>query len=103
MSQYDLPGLYDFLTNTPEGGLRKMLVDQKPITDVHFNMLMKVIRNCKVDQFCEHVEKKDFPKIKFSPNEIKLKEKFWDECFKTFESRGLLNPALPEKVEKIAA
>ena len=97
MSQYDLPGLYQFLQQTPEKGLRQMLVDQKPIGDVHFNLLIKVIRACDEVKFCEHAEKKDFPKIKLGPAEIKIKEKFWEDCFQTFQSRGLLNPALPQK------
>lgn len=94
MSQYDLPGLFDFLSNTPEQGLRKMLVDQKPMTDVHFSLLLKVVRSGDQNNFCELADKKDFPKVKFGPAEQKLKDKFWDDCFKTFQSRGLLNPAV---------
>jgi hypothetical protein len=91
--QYDVPGLFDFLTNTPENGLRKMLVDNKVFTDVHFSLLIKVIRASDSAKFCEHVEKTDFPKIKFGPAEIKLKEKFWNDCFTYISSKGLLNPA----------
>lgn len=98
MSQYDLPGLYDFLQHTPEQGLRKMLVDGKPMTDVHFSLLLKVVRGCKVEEFSAHCEKEDFPKLKFGPAEMKLKEKFWKDCMTAFNSRGLLGPALPSKV-----
>ncbi len=93
MSQYDIPGLYEFLSQTPEAGLRKMLVDGKGFTDIHFNMTLKVVRagNCEV--FCGHCEKKDYPQVRFNPNEIKLKDKFWDDLLKTCQSRGLLNPA----------
>lgn len=98
MSQYDLGSLYDFLTQTPENGLRKMFVDGKPMTEFHFNMLMKAVRACNGEQFAEHVEKKDLPKVKLNANEIKLKEKFWDDCFTTFQSRGILNPASAVKV-----
>jgi hypothetical protein len=96
MSDYDLPGLYQFLAHTPEQGLRKMFVDQKPMTDVHFSLLMKVVRTDGEKEFCEHADKKDFPKVKFSPNETKLKDKFWDDCFQTFKARGILNPAQPK-------
>lgn len=99
MSQYDLSGLYQFLTQTPEGGLRKMLVDNKPMTEIHFNLLIKVIRNCDEAKFCEFADKKDFPKIKYNPNETKLKDKFWDDCFTTFKARGILNPS----TNKVAA
>lgn len=91
--QYDLPGLFDFLAHTPEAGLRKMLIDNKTFTDVHFTMMMKMVRNCNAEKFAEHAEKADFPKIKFGPAETKLKEKFWNDCFTTLSSRGLLNPA----------
>jgi len=100
MSQYDTNGLYDFLTQTPESGLRKMLIDKKNLTDVHCNLLIKVVRSCSMEQFGEHFEKKDFPKIRMSPAEMKLKEKFWDVCMATLQERGLLQPAVqtPTKV-----
>jgi hypothetical protein len=97
VSQYDLLGLYDFLKQTPEQGLRKMLCDNKPMGDVHFNLLKKVLSSCSADQFKDLAEKSDFPKIKFSPAEVKLKDKFWSDCFQTFQARGLLNPAGPVK------
>ncbi len=98
MSQYDANSIYDYLANTPEGGLRKMLVDGKPMTDVHFGLLIKIVRACKVEEFAEHFSKQDFPKVKFGPAETKIKEKFWNDCLTTFKSRGLLNPADPKKV-----
>ncbi len=99
MNSYDLPSLHQFLMSTPESGLRKLFVDQKPMTDIHFNMLMKVVRASTEDAFSGYVEMNDFPKIKYSPNEIKLKENFWKDCFLTFSSRGILNPA----IKKMAA
>ena len=98
MSQYDLSGLYDFLQHTPEQGLRKMLVDSKPMTDVHFSLLMKVVRGCKLEEFSENFDKETFPKLKMGPAETKLKEKFWKDCVQTFSARGLLGPALPQKI-----
>jgi hypothetical protein len=93
MSGYDLPGLYQFLAQTPEQGLRKMLVDQKPMTDAHFSLLLKVVRHAGETEFCGHADKQDFPKVKFSPGETKVKDKFWADCFQTFKARGILNPA----------
>src|SRR4051812_29094748 len=97
MSQYDMPGLYEFLTQTPEQGLRKMFVDNKTFTEPHFNLMMKVVRACNGDQFSGHFEKCDFPKIKMGPAEQKIKEKFWADCVTVWKSRGLLNPGLPQK------
>ncbi len=92
MSQYDTAGLFQFLSQTPEQGLRKMLVDQKPITDAHFNLLLKVVRAGAEAQFCEHFEKKDFPKVKMGPAEQKIKDKFWDDCIAACLTRGILQP-----------
>jgi hypothetical protein len=97
MSAYDLGSLYDFLLHTPEQGLRKMLVDSKPMTEVHLNLLLKIVRSGKVEDFSNHCEKEDFPKVKMGPAEIKIKEKFWKDCMQAFQARGLLNPAIATK------
>lgn len=96
MSSYDWNGLYDFLAHTPEQGLRKMLVDGKPMTDSHFSLLLKVVRTGS-PEFCKCAEEKSFPKVKFSPAETKLKDKFWDDCCVTFNARGILGPATGAK------
>lgn len=95
--KYDIPALHEFLQHTPESGLRKMLVDPKAFSDIHFNMMLKIVRVCTPQQFAEHCEREDFPKIKFSPNESKLKETFWKALVSHCDSRGLLNPASPAK------
>ena len=97
MSQYDVPNLYNFLHQTPEAGLRKMLVDNKPFSEVHFNLMMKMVRACNETQFTEHFEKQDFPKVKMGPGDIKIKEKFWNDCMQTWNNRGLLTPAVATK------
>ncbi len=97
MSLYDASGLFQFLAHTPEQGLRKMLVDNKPMGDVHFNLLLKVVRAGDEAQFCEHFEKKEFPKLKMGPAETKIKEKFWDDCIAALKSRGILQPATASK------
>lgn len=97
MSQYDTKSLHEFLSHTPEGGLRKMLVDKNPMTDVHFNLLMKIVKTCSADDFSAHVEAKSFPKVRLGPAELKLKEKFWDDCLKSIGSRGILQPSVKAK------
>ncbi len=91
--QYDTSSLFSFLVNTPESGLRKMLLDPKAFTDTHFGLLLKVIRGCNEIQFSEHFVKTDFPKIKMTPNEIKIKEQFWKDAVGVLKSRGLLSPS----------
>lgn len=90
---YDFNGLYQFLHQTPENGLRKMLVDPKTFTEVHFNLLMKTVRGCNEIEFCEHASKETLPKLRLNPNETKLKDNFWKECVKTCSARGILSPA----------
>lgn len=98
MSQkYDVPNLYNFLTQTPETGLRKILVDNKPFTEAHFNLMLKVVRGCNEAQFTEHFDKQDFPKVKMNASDVKIKEKFWSDAIATWNNRGLLTPAVPTR------
>jgi hypothetical protein len=97
MSTYDTKALYEFISGTPEQGLRKMLVDGKPMTDVHFQLLLKVVRSVDEVTFSSHFEKTDFPKIKMGPAEQKIRDKFWGDCVQTFKARGLLSPASAPK------
>ena len=91
-TNYDATMVHQFLTQTPESALRKMLVD-KSFSEVHFNMLFKTIRACNEAQFCDHFYNSTFPKAKYNANEINLKEKFWGDCVACLNSRGLLSPA----------
>ena len=102
MSLYDTQSLYDFLFHTPESGLRKMLVDKKNMTDVHCNLLIKIVKSGPAEQFAEHFEKQDFPKMRMGPAEMKIKEKFWDNCIATLLERGILQLAPPVS-NKVAA
>lgn len=94
---YDANMLHQFLTQTPESALRKMLTD-KSFTEIHFNMMMKILRSTNEEQFCDHFNNATYPKAKFNANEINLKEKFWNDCVTALNSRGLLSPA-----QKVAA
>lgn len=96
-SNYDANLVYQFLINTPESALRKMLID-KSFTEAHFNLLVKVFRNSNESQFCDHFYNSTFPKAKYNGTDINLKEFFWNECVKALNSHGLLSPA-----QKIAA
>lgn len=91
-ANYDIANLYQFLTQTPEGGLRKMLVDGKPMTEIHFNLMMKVVKHGDEKEFANFCESGNFPAIRLSPKEQTLKETFWNDCLKTFGARGLLQP-----------
>ena len=103
MAQYDTQSLYDFMIQTPESGLRKMMIDRPHVTDVHFNLLLKIVRGCTAETFRQHLENKDFPRLRTGPAEEKIKEKFWDTCIAMLLERGLLQPAVAGKFEKTAA
>ncbi len=96
-SNYDANMVYQFLTQTPESALRKMLVDAK-FTQNHFTMMMKIVRASNEDQFCGHFYNSSYPKSKFTATEINLKETFWSSCVLVLNQHGLLSPA-----QKIAA
>lgn len=68
-----------------------MLVDPKSFTEVHYNLLMKVVRT-GADEFVKCAGEESFPKIKLGPAEQKIKDNFWKEVVKTTQSRGLLSP-----------
>ncbi len=91
MENYDIEGLFQFLSETPEKGLRKMLIDGS-YTEMHFNILMKVVRSCTQEEFCKAYETGDFPKMRFNDKELKIKEKFWKESQICFLQRGILSP-----------
>jgi hypothetical protein len=91
-ANYDIASLYQFLTQTPEGGLRKMLIDGKPVTEVHFNLLMKVVKYGVEEDFKKFCETNSFPPVRVSPKEVSLKETFWADCLKTLQARGILQP-----------
>lgn len=90
MDQYDTEGLHQFLMETPEKGLRKMLVDAT-YTEMHFNILMKVVRSCDTQQFSKMFETGEFPKMRFNDKELKIKEKFWKDSQNCFLQRGILS------------
>lgn len=92
MSQYDPNEMHDFLSMTPEKGLRQIMVDNKSFTNDHFSMMLKVVRNGNKETFCEHYTKNDFPKIKFSPNETKIKESFWATLTTCLSQKGIIQP-----------
>ncbi len=97
MSQFDTYSLYDFLMHTPEGGLRKILIDNQNMTPLHLSLLLKVVKGSTPDEFSEYFNSQSLPKIRMSPAESKIKETFWPKCIVIFESRGLLQPAMPVK------
>lgn len=96
-SSYDANLVYQFLVQTPESALRKMLIDAK-FTPDHFNMLVKIFRSGNEDQFCSHFYESTYPKAKFNAKEIQLKETFWNTCISCLNQHGLLSPA-----QKVAA
>ncbi len=92
MSQYDSIEIHTFLSQTPEKGLKQIMLDPKHFTEIHFNMLMKILRNCSKETFIDCLDKNDFPKLRFTANELKLKETFWASCCQALASKGIVSP-----------
>ncbi|MCB0347901.1 MAG: hypothetical protein KDD37_03655 [Bdellovibrionales bacterium] len=86
ISASDLVTVHDFLKQTGEPNVRKMM---KEISPVHVGLLMKLVHICKDSEFAEHCEKNTFPKFKLNRSEEKIKENFWNDCCKAFISKGL--------------
>jgi len=96
-TDYDANMVYQFLTQTPESALKKMLVDNT-FLDLHFTMLMKIVRSSDEGKFCDYFYNSTYPKTKFNAKEITAKENFWPDCIKALDSHGLLSPATPQKI-----
>jgi hypothetical protein len=91
-SQYDASLVHQFLFNTPESALRKMLINPQ-FTQVHFNLLFKMVKGGSETDFCDYFYNSSFPKLKFSASEIAIKENFWPICIAGLNQHGLLQPA----------
>ena len=86
----ELSSLYEFLSHTPEGGLKKMLVEGN-FTEAHLRILLKLAKGGG-DQatFIDSFEKEDLGKIKLSPKESPLKGQFWKICIERLSTVGLI-------------
>ena len=89
-SNEDILSVCNFLKQTPEGSLRKMLVD-KDLTENHFRVLMKLAKGGPETDFVDAFNKEDMGKLRLSPKEAPMKDTFWAICKKKWVAMGLLN------------
>lgn len=89
-SQDELMSIYTFMKSTGEGNLKKMLVSGK-FTELHFKVLMKIVRSCKDTEFADHWINNTFPRLKLAGPEIAVKEALWGLSVDAFVTVGLLN------------
>jgi len=87
--QEDLNTLHNFLLQTPESNLKRMLIEGK-MTEVHLRLLVKIAKNTGHEDFKRCYENKEFPRIKTTAAENNIKETFWDICAATLQTRGLI-------------
>ena len=85
----DVVNFHGFLKQTPEGALRKMLVNGD-MTDAHFRLLIKLAKGADETTFVECFMNDGFGQLRFSPKEAPLKETFWPICKKKVTSLGLI-------------
>lgn len=88
-SESDIVSVYNFLKDTPEGPLKKMLVGGE-MTDPHLRMLLKMVRGCSEGEFVEAFNAESIPKVRLNPNEYPMKETIWPICKRKLQSVGLL-------------
>lgn len=93
-AESDILSVYNFLKDTPEGPLRKMLVGGE-MNESHFKMLMKMARGCNQGDFVEALNNESIPKVRLTPAEIPLKETVWPICKRKLVSLGLLGAEVP--------
>lgn len=85
----DISSVYNYLVHTPEGPLRKMLVDSN-MTDTHIRLLAKLAKGAPESEFAECFMAENFGSLRLSAAEIKIREHFWGTCKMRLESLGLL-------------
>lgn len=88
-SPEEIKSVCDFLKQTPEGSLRKMLVAGE-VTDAHFRLLMKLVKGGPESDFVDAFTKEDIGKLRLSPKEAPLKDTLWPVCKKKLIALGLL-------------
>jgi hypothetical protein len=88
-SDSDIASVFQFLKDTPEGPLRKMMVGAD-LTENQFRLFLKVVRGCPEPIFIEMFKAEDFPKIRMTPAELPMRETLWPICKKKLAVLGLL-------------
>lgn len=88
-SEETVLGVCNFLKQTPEGNLRKMLV-AADFTDAHFRILMKLAKGGPENDFVDAFQNDNMGKFRLSLKEAPLKDTFWAICKKKLTSLGLL-------------
>ena len=81
-----------FLKQTPEGNLRKMLVDAQ-LTDAHFRLFMKLAKGGPEADFVEAFTNENMGKLRLNAKENPLREVLWPVCKKKLTALGLLPAA----------
>ena len=95
-SDSDLKSLHGFIRATGEGNLKKMLVGGT-MTEDHFRALLKVARAVNEEEWVKHWQAGSFPRVKFTPQEVAIKESLYEVWGKCGEKFGLLSPAANQK------
>ncbi len=86
----DIMSVFNFLKDTPEGPLRKMMVGGE-MTDGHFRLLMKMVKSGGDSQFMECFQSEGMPKIRMTPQELAMKETIWPIAKRKWVELGLLS------------
>lgn len=88
-SNDDVSNFHGFIMQTPEGALRKMLVNGD-LTDAHFRLLVKLAKGADEANFVECFQNDGFGQLRLSVKEMPLREHFWAVCKKKVLSLGII-------------
>jgi hypothetical protein len=92
-SESDISSVYDYLKDTPESALRKMMV-ANDFNENYFRVLMKIVRACSQAEFIQVMNSETIPKVRLTPGEVPLKEHVWPLAKKKLTTLGLLGPEM---------
>ncbi len=92
----EVVSVHNFLKQTPEGNLRKMLVDAQ-LTDAHFRLLMKLAKGGTEADFIDAFQNDSMGKLRLNAKEAPMRETLWGVCKKKLISLGLLPATSTQK------
>ncbi len=88
-SNDDISSVYSYLVHTPEGPLRKTLIDGS-MSDTHVRLLAKLAKGAPESEFIDCFNSENFGSLRLSPAENVIRESFWQVSKLRLEALGLL-------------
>lgn len=91
MQLRQIENIHQFLRHTPEERVRRSLLDPRLFTAAEARLALKIARACDVPEFAVHFKLEDFPRIRMTVAETKIRDTFWPRLKAMLRARGLLD------------